>query len=133
MYYITNIMVRIQVDKRSGVPYYRQIIEQIWAGVASGRLESGVQLPTVRSVAVDQALNPNTVARAYRELEIQGVLQTQQGTGTFIARRPPRPRAENLQRELEQFCHDWLARAAERGFTIEELVQWLERRRTELE
>ena len=54
-------------------------------GIASGTLEPGAQIPTVRQVAVDLAINPNTVVRAYRELEIRGVLETQQGTGTFIS------------------------------------------------
>ena len=67
------------------MPVYRQIIDQVLGGMASGKLTVGDQLPTVRQVAVDLAINPNTVVRAYRELEIRGVLETQQGTGTFIA------------------------------------------------
>jgi GntR family transcriptional regulator len=73
-----------RLDARSGVPVYRQLIDQIQGGIASGALASGDQIPTVRQVAVDLEINPNTVLRAYRELEIRGVLETQQGTGTFI-------------------------------------------------
>ena len=65
-------MIRLGIDRGSGVPLYRQLIERIWAGVASGELPPGCQLPTVRSLAVDLAINPNTVVRAYRELEIEG-------------------------------------------------------------
>src|ERR1700740_2991854 len=92
------------LDAHSGVPAYRQIIDQITGGIASGTLKAGDQLPTVRQMAVDLTINPNTVMRAYRELEIRGVLDTQQGTGTFIShqkvkrdeverRRPLRPLA----------------------------------------
>ena len=81
---------RFSLDIQSGVPVYRQIIDQVQAGIATGALASGHQLPTVRQMAVDLAINPNTVLRAYRELEIRGVLETQQGTGTFISHRQVR-------------------------------------------
>src|SRR5260370_30414767 len=73
-----------RLDAHSGVPVYRQLIDQVLAGIASASLVAGDQLPTVRQVAVDLSINPNTVMRAYRELEIRGVLATPQGTGTFI-------------------------------------------------
>src|SRR5271156_6816411 len=73
-----------KLDVRSGVPVYRQIIDQVLGGISAGTLKAGDQLPTVRQLAVDLAINPNTVVRAYREMEIRGVLATQQGTGTFI-------------------------------------------------
>src|ERR1700686_3611898 len=78
---------RFRLDSHSGVPVYRQLIDQVQGGLASGALTPGNQLPTVRQVAVDLAINPNTVLRAYRELEIRGVLDSQQGTGTFISDR----------------------------------------------
>src|SRR6202522_4807359 len=76
-----------RLDADSGVPVYRELIDQVTGALASGSLAAGNQLPTVRQVAVDLAINPNTVMRAYREMEIRGVLETQQGTGTFIARK----------------------------------------------
>src|SRR6266404_14671 len=76
--------VQFRLDLRSGVPVYRQIIDQVIGGIAAGTLACGDQLPTVRQLAVDLSINPNTVIRAYRELEIRGMLETQQGTGTFI-------------------------------------------------
>jgi GntR family transcriptional regulator len=74
-----------RLDLNSGVPVYRQIIDQVTGGIATSALAAGDQLPTVRQLAVDLSINPNTVIRAYRELEIRGVLDTQQGTGTFIS------------------------------------------------
>src|ERR1700747_2184164 len=85
-----------RLDLRSGVPVYRQIMDQVWGGGATGALAAGDQLPTVRQVAVDLAINPNTVVRAYRELEIRGALETQQGTGTFI--RPKKVKREEVER-----------------------------------
>src|SRR2546422_10274733 len=76
-----------RLDLHSGVPVYRQIIDQVMGGVAAGALAGGDQLPTVRQVAVDLSINPNTVMRAYREMEIRGVLETQQGMGTFVSQK----------------------------------------------
>src|ERR1700747_733644 len=75
---------QLRLDLQSGVPVYRQIIDQVIGGIAACTLKTGDQLPTVRQLAVDLSINPNTVIRAYRELEIRGVLTTHQGTGTFI-------------------------------------------------
>src|SRR5271165_6693835 len=88
-----------RLDGHSGVPVYRQLIDQVQAAIASGVMRPGDQLPTVRLVAVELAINPNTVLRAYRELEIRGVLDTQQGTGTFIADRPVEPSTEDRNRK----------------------------------
>src|ERR1700692_1041660 len=76
---------RFRLDLQSGVPVYRQIIDQVRGGIASGALSIGDQLTTVRQLAVDLSINPNTVVRAYRELELGGLLETHQGTGTFIS------------------------------------------------
>ncbi len=77
-------MIKFVLDPKAGIPYYRQIIDQIKFGIASGNLKAGEQLPTVRALAVELAVNLNTVTKAYNELEIQKILETQQGTGTFI-------------------------------------------------
>jgi len=76
---------QFSLDLQTGVPVYRQLIDQVRTGIASGSLGAGDQLPTVRQLAVDLAINPNTVMRAYRELELGGLLETHQGTGTFIS------------------------------------------------
>src|ERR1700733_145344 len=81
-------MFSFQLNAHSGVPVYRQLIDQVQGALAAGRLKAGDQLPTIRQVAVDLAINPNPVPRAYREMEIRGLLETQQGPGTFIAEQP---------------------------------------------
>lgn len=116
---------RFSLDLRSGVPVYRQIIDQVRAGIASGALSAGDQLPTVRQLAVDLAINPNTVLRAYRELELGGLLETQQGTGTFITQHKPRRDDVERQRQLNQLVGEFLARAGQAGFTAEDLLKEL--------
>jgi GntR family transcriptional regulator len=119
---------RFALDLQSGVPVYRQIIDQVQAGVATGALGTGHQLPTVRQVAVDLAINPNTVLRAYRELEIRGVLETQQGTGTFISHRQAKPDDSERERQLEQLVSEFVARAGAAGFTLQDVVEALFKR-----
>ncbi len=109
-------------DMASGIPAYRQIIDQILGGIASGALRPGDQLPTVRQLAVDLAINPNTVVRAYRELEIRGVLSTQQGIGTFITREPVKADEAERQRQLNQLVAEFMARAGAAGFAAAEVV-----------
>lgn len=124
---------RFSLDQHSGVPVYRQLIDQIQGGIASGTLAAGAQLPTVRQVAVDLAINPNTVLRAYRELEIRGVIDTQQGTGTFISERKPKRDDVERERKLDQLAGEAAARAGAAGFTIQELLEALRERIAEPE
>src|SRR6516164_11535921 len=105
-----------RLDLHSGVPVYRQIIDQVLGGLAAGGLTPGHQLPTVRQVAVDLSINPNTVVRAYRELEIRGVLETQQGTGTFISKQKVKTDEAHRERLLDQFVSEFVARAGAQGF-----------------
>lgn len=116
---------RIRLDPQSGVPIYRQIIDQVTGGIAAGTLHEGVQLPTVRQLAVDLSINPNTVIRAYSELEIRGVLNTEQGTGTFIGPLNTERNGTERQRLLDQFVGEIVSRAGSNGFTIEELADRL--------
>jgi GntR family transcriptional regulator len=111
-----------RLDVQSGVPVYRQIIDQVTGGMAAGVLKPGDQLPTVRQLAVDLAINPNTVVRAYSELEIRGVLDTQQGTGTFISRQKIKRDEVERQRRLNQLVSEFIARAGAMGFTVQELL-----------
>lgn len=113
----------IRLDMKSGVPVYRQIMDQIRGAIASGALQAGDQLPTVRQLAVDLSVNPNTVVRAYRELEIRDVLSTQQGIGTFISSKPVAPDEAERQRRLTQFVGELMARAGAAGFTAEEVAK----------
>ena len=119
------------IDNKSGVPFYRQIIEQVKFAIARGDLQAGDQLPTVRQLAVDLSINPNTVIRAYRELEIEGMLDTQQGSGTFVSHH--RPDIDRLERRrmLDQIVTDLLARASAYGFTLDEVLEGLRQRKDE--
>jgi len=128
---VTRKPFEFALDAHSGVPFYRQIIDQVTSGIAQGALTSGDQLPTVRQLAVDLSINPNTVIRAYRELEIRGILETQQGTGTFISSEQPRPDAADRRRKLEQLAGECAARAGSAGFTLEELIDELRGRDAE--
>jgi GntR family transcriptional regulator len=122
---------RFTLDLRSGVPVYRQIIDQVRAGMASGSLIAGDQLPTVRQLAVDLEINPNTVARAYRELELSGLLETHQGTGSFIsAQKIKQPDAER-ERQLAQIVGDCISRAGAMGFTVDEVIEQLQKAASE--
>lgn len=117
---------RFRLDLHSGVPVYRQIIDQVLGGIAAAALLPGDQLPTVRQLAVDLSINPNTVIRAYRELEIRGVLDTQQGTGTFVSHQKLQRDDAERQRRLSQLAAEFASRAGAEGFTAEELIERLQ-------
>jgi len=120
-------MVEFTLNPSSGVPIYRQIQDQIRFGIASGLLTPGEQLPTVRALAVELSVNPNTVIKAYNELERDGVLNTEQGTGTFVATPPPAPMPEALRKEkLESLCLEFLAHVSKHGFTHREILRTLD-------
>ncbi len=113
------------LDLHSGVPVYRQVIDQVTGGVASGFLKPGDQLPTVRQLAVDLAINPNTVVRAYREMEIRGLVETQQGPGTFVRHQKLKIDEVERQRRLNQIVGEFVARAGAAGFTVQDLLDQL--------
>ena len=121
--------LEILIDMKSGVPFYRQIIEQVKFAIARGDLETGDRLPTVRQLAVDLSINPNTVIRAYRELEIEGVLATQQGSGTFVGSSRPEIDRLEKQRMLDQILTELLARASTYGFSLDEVLEGLRQRK----
>ncbi len=123
--------LEFSIDPKSGVPFYRQIIERVKFGIAGGRLTPGDQLPTVRRLAADLSVNPNTVIRAYREMEIEGVLDTQQGSGTFVSDHRPEIDALERRRMLDQILTELLARASGYGFTVDEVLEGLHQRREE--
>jgi GntR family transcriptional regulator len=117
--------LRFAIDLHSGMPVYRQLIDQVRSGIASGSLIAGDQLPTVRQLAVDLAINPNTVMRAYRELEFGGLLETHQGTGTFITKKKLEKNSAERERQLGQMAGEFAARAGAAGFTLEDLIDRL--------
>lgn len=92
-----------RLEFHSGIPVYKQIVHRVQAAVASGALSEGDQLPTIRALCEKLAVNPNTVARAYRELETMGVIEARRGSGSFVAPSPkaaavltPRAREDKL-------------------------------------
>jgi len=121
-------MVEFKLDLKSGVPFHRQIVDQIRYGIASDRLMPGEQLPTVRELAVHLQVNPNTVRKAYSELEILGILNTQQGTGTFVSHQQVEIGEAEKKRMLRQICDELVARGHQYGFTLKEIVNHLNRR-----
>ncbi len=123
---LTDRPFRFLLDLRSGVPVYRQLIDQVLAAIASRTLRAGDRLPTVRQVAVDLSININTVVRAYKELEIRGTLSTQQGTGTFITDQEVRQDEAERQRRLSHLVGEMLARAGAEGFSIDDVRRALD-------
>ena len=119
--------LNLGLDATSGVPFYRQIILQIEMAIADGRLQTGNQLPTVRGLAVDLQINPNTVARAYNELEIRGIVNTQQGTGTFISDKKIKLTDVEREQVLGRLTQSFLASASSYGFAVDEILAFLAR------
>lgn len=118
-------MLNFILDPKNGVPLYRQIINQIRFGIASGQLKTGEQLPTVRALAVELKINLNTIAKAYKELEIQHVLETHQGTGTFISSTTVELEIDEKAKKLEDMCSEFLSVTRAYGFSNEEIIKQL--------
>ncbi len=121
----TGGVLEFTLDPKSGVPFYKQIILQIEMAIADGRLAPGARLPTVRSLAVDLQVNPNTVARAYTELEIREILATQQGTGTFIGHKRIEMSEVKRERVLAELVREFVAKASSYGFSVGDVVRCL--------
>ncbi len=115
-----------EVDTTSPNPIYAQLDRSIRAAIATGKLEPGARLPTVRQLAVDLAVNANTVARVYAQLERDGVLETRRGVGTFVLESPaPQVAREHRERELRALIERFVGDAALLGFTLPELISQL--------
>jgi GntR family transcriptional regulator len=118
------------LDVKSGIPFYRQIIDQVKTAIAAGGLEPGDKLPTVRQLAVELSINPNTVTRAYTELELTGLVETQMGSGTFIGHRNVKQDDVERRRMLDQICQELLSRASSYGFTLHDIMTNLKQRKS---
>ncbi len=106
-------MIAFRIDRRSGTAVYAQLVSQVRQAVMTGRLSPGDRLPTAREVAERNGINPNTVLRAYRDLEVAGLVEPRQGTGTFVRQSLPRPPID--VRELRQELAGWVDRARAAG------------------
>ncbi|MGE5561393.1 MAG: GntR family transcriptional regulator [Chloroflexota bacterium] len=119
------------IDPSSGTPIYRQIFDQVRQAVAGGTLRPGDRLPSVRDLAIELAVNPNTIAKAYQELERGGVIETPRGRGSFIADASPGlSRTERLRR-LAPALERLAAEAYHLGVSDEELLKLLAERLAE--
>jgi GntR family transcriptional regulator len=125
-----EVPITISVDLKSGVPIYRQIIDQVKSAIATGTLGPGDRLPTVRQLSVDLSVNPNTVSRAYNELELTGLVETHMGSGTFIGNKRVERDEVERRRMLEQICQEFLSRASSHGFTLEDILDNLRQRQS---
>jgi GntR family transcriptional regulator len=122
-------MIKFVLDPKGGTPFYRQIIDQIKFGIASGSLKMGEQLPTVRALAVELKINLNTVTKAYKELEIQSILETQQGTGTFIGKTDIKISEQEKSKKLESICNEFTTIAFSYGFSTDDIINELQKQK----
>jgi GntR family transcriptional regulator len=123
------LTIEPKLDLKSGVPFYRQIIDQVKSSIATGALEPGDRLPTVRQLAVELSINPNTVSRAYTELELTGLVETQMGSGTFVGQREVTRDDLERRRLLDQLCQEFLSKASTHGFNLADILANLEQRK----
>ena len=117
-----------QIEYNSGIPVYRQIINQVCAALAAGALRPGNQLPTIRALHERLNVNPNTVAKAYRELELKGIIVSERGSGSFVKVQPPAPGAREKKARLKNLYHHLLTEAASNGLTERELLSFMKER-----
>ena len=115
------------IDPRSPVPLYAQIASRLRVAIAAGELKAGAGLPSVRHLASRLRVNPATVVQAYRDLEVDGLVTTRQGAGTFVQEVPPERRERDRQQEARRLVRDLLAQAASLGITIGELQAAIDR------
>lgn len=123
----------ISLNLTDGVPIYRQIANQIRYMVASGVLETGEEIPSIRALALRLKVTPNTVVKAYDELESSGVLEKRPGAGTFVTRAPARLARRERDLIIEQRIDALLAEAHQLGLTPDELLSAIRERQAELE
>jgi GntR family transcriptional regulator len=118
-------MIVFSIDSRSAIPPYLQIVQQVKHALRLGMIEPGDQLPTIKQVVADVAINPNTVLKAYRDLERDGLVEGRPGIGTFVLKRPdgpPPPLLAQLRRSLDR----WLRSAFDAGLDHEGIASLFE-------
>jgi GntR family transcriptional regulator len=134
MFMAGNTLDQWQIEYNSGIPVYRQIINHVCATVAAGSFKPGDQLPTIRALSERLNVNPNTVAKAYRELELKGIIVSERGSGSFIQAQPPAttpaPGIRVKKAKFKNLYHRLLADAASSGLTERELLSFIKERNT---
>lgn len=114
-------MIEFYLDSRSGVPTYLQLVQQAKQALRVGLLRPGDQLPRVKDVVAKLVINPNTVLKAYRELEIEGIVEGRRGLGTFVSSSLPSPVVENHDR-VRKALVKWIDSAREAGLDEEAIT-----------
>jgi GntR family transcriptional regulator len=124
------VFAQWQIEYNSGIPVYRQIINQVGAAVAAGAFRPGDQLPTIRALHEQLKVNPNTVAKAYRELELKGIIVSERGSGSFVAEQAPAPApgVREKKARLKNIYHRLLTEAASSGLSESELLSFIKER-----
>ena len=117
-------MISFRVDSRSVAPPYLQIVQQVRQALRMGLLDVGDRLPAVREVVAATAINPNTVLKAYRDLEREGLVEARPGHGTFVLNRPPGPPPDTISR-LGRSLDRWVRQAREAGLDDESIESLL--------
>jgi GntR family transcriptional regulator len=121
-----KMLMNLELDFRSGIPIYLQLVDRIKEMIANGKLKPGDQLPTVRALALELRVNFNTVARAYRILDENEIISTQQGRGTYILEMPPPEVTESIRRQsIEALTQRYLADADRLGIPPKQLIEIL--------
>ena len=124
--------MKLTIDPESSVPIYIQIEENVHSLIAAGQLQPGEQLPTIRELAADIRVNLNTVARAYFELDREGVISTQRGKGTFVTGVPDK---EQIERKRQKLLHSIIRSALEEaqklGYSLDEIKEVFQKEMSE--
>lgn len=120
--------MNIQISLKDGVPIYRQIVNQVKYMVASGQLSSGMEVPPIRVLAEQLLVTPNTVVKAYRELETEGVVYKRRGAGTFIAENGSPLKAAEQKRILTERADTLLTEARQMGYSLDDITTLLNER-----
>lgn len=120
-------MYSIRISYEDGTPIYRQIINQIKQLIASGRLSVDSELPTIRKLAQSLVINPNTVAKAYKELEHQGIIYTRKGTGCFVSNQKSPLSKKERKRIINEYVQQLLTQAHLLDYTYEEIIQEIDK------
>ncbi len=119
---ITESDIQLSIDSSSGVPFYRQIIQLIEHAILAGKLAPGDKLPTIRALAIELKINPNTIAKAYSELELRGIVTTQVGSGTFVSAMPTDSARDELLRRIDDVAGRFVRDMSALGLDREHMI-----------
>ena len=126
LYYLSSTVILLKPNPSSGVPIYLQLMEQVRHAVETGALRPGEQLPSIRPLAEELVINPNTVAKAYRELEHEGVIELRQGAGAFVTDKAPSKEAAERLKAAQVLVAQGIERLRARGITDDEIRRLVE-------